>query len=252
MSLVLSSTKVSRLASLRADLSDDFPNIAFLDCALMKNEKTEIWKSGADSGQSFLVVTHTPFNFILGEYTQSELTGYINILKEKQYPNLVFANKSTLPDVNSNFKVHKRIYYSSWSDEGFHLPVLDSLKFSVEEIDENHLSQCAWVNRVSEVYGDSEGYLESGYGYCALLDDKIISEVHGVIGTNVVEVGTTTLDDYRGQNLSSFMIYVMSKNMFAKGYKLSLSHDETNPASKRLAEKTGYKNPKEYYLYSYE
>src|SRR5262249_17001093 len=97
-------------------------------------------------------------------------------------------------------------------------------------------------------YGSAENYLKNGISF--ILYDKtqscVASEAHGVIAGDLVEVGTITRENYRGQKLSTIVCNKLIREAVQRGLHPIWTCEKANIASRRVAEHQGMDIAMEY------
>lgn len=123
------------------------------------------------------------------------------------------------------------------------------LGWQVQPIDSSLLSRTAWGEGIITQFGNVEGYLRYGLGYCLLNDDIIVSEAWvGPISGGVREISVETHAPYRGKGCGAMVCAHAIGVCEAAGYQTYWNTARQNVASARLARKLGYGEPREYRL----
>ena len=149
----------------------------------------------------------------------------------------------------------------AFSSESLDVAKLEKIKgqlsenFNIERIDLPRAQQIADAkNEMSEdhMFGfrSPEDFVERGFGYCALEDQKIVCIASaGVVCSKGIEIQINTDKKYRGQGLASAVGAALILESLEKG--IDPNWDAASEISAGLAKKLGYTPEDEYDMYFY-
>jgi len=124
--------------------------------------------------------------------------------------------------------------------------------FTLRRMDAALLERCAWRSVVVAACGSVERFLEVGLGWCAMHGDEVASEAYAVFrGRTHYEIGVFTPRRRRGQGLVIPTCARLIRACSDAGYGVYWSCDASNLASRRAAEKLGFRDPRPYRYFWY-
>lgn len=122
----------------------------------------------------------------------------------------------------------------------------------VRVMDLDILRRCLWHREVIAALADEEAFLREGIGLCLMRGDEILCEAYGLFrGEGTVEIGSITRPDARGRGLSPILCAHVVTTCRSGGYEAYGSCDIDNIASRRVAEKLGFRRSTRYSFWTY-
>lgn len=95
---------------------------------------------------------------------------------------------------------------------------------------------------ISNTWGGPAGLAESGYGWGAFVDGRLVSVAATfLLGNETEDLGVVTESSYRGRGLACACAARLCQDVRRRGRKSSWSTSTDNHASLRVAEKLGFK-----------
>ena len=246
----------------KAVIEGNNPGWIFADS--IKSPKTAVvWSKGI---QGF---------YFVGDHNNPEFNNYINDhIDKKIIPRAIKENLdrfefsgenekwcSKLEEIFANRELNKskqmiyKFNYNQW--DNYQKRELND-KFRLRKIDAELLSDSKIENLdyiISEIlrwWGSFEKYLEKTFGYCTILDNKIVSYcICNFVYDNTHTIGIETLKGYRRKGLSQSAAEAFVEECIAKKLNPHWECMESNLASRALAEKLKFNRERVYSLYSF-
>ena len=114
--------------------------------------------------------------------------------------------------------------------------------YVVRQIDADIIAQ---MHGLADVWGSNESFLAHGFGFCVLLDGKVVSSCQTVfVADGHAETGVHTEEPYRRQGLATLVACAYLEHCIANGIR-AVWQCYYNVASANLAEKLGFANRRE-------
>lgn len=187
-------------------------------------------------------------------------------IKMKDYVNKFFfiihdSNWVTvIPTLFPNSIIDTRKYYTfkemkhtNWRER---LPEM----YSIHKIDEEFLKSEVSMNPrllegwIRELYGTQEKFLQRGFGYCLVYQDKEIASYNFINyineGRDRVEMGIVTETQFQRKGLSKLLVSATLEHCLNEGItKIGWHTNEKNIASQKTAESIGFVLDRDYNLF---
>ncbi|MHA1552608.1 MAG: GNAT family N-acetyltransferase [Candidatus Heimdallarchaeaceae archaeon] len=203
------------------------------------------------------------------EFNQSVKTEvYEDIIptKMKDYVNKFFyivhdSNwLAVVPIIFPNSVIDSRKYYLF--DEMKHTDWLEKLPemYSIHKIDEEFLNSEVSMNPrllegwIRELYGTQEKFLQRGFGFCLVYQDKEIASYNFINyineGRDRVEMGIVTETQFQRKGFSKLLVSATLEHCLQEGItKIGWHTNEKNIASQKIAESVGFVLDRDYNIF---
>lgn len=129
---------------------------------------------------------------------------------------------------------------------------LDDSTYKVKRIDKNMIEKSTEFTEqyYKEYWGSKEVFLEHGFGFCILQDEKVAAECVSIFKSDqFAEIDIATHLDYQGKGLARLVATYFIEHCIQNGITPCWDCDMDNIPSQRLASKLGFGHPLEYVLY---
>lgn len=237
----------------------NYPNVAFVYGIIEGKIPGEIWVDNKIKPKVCLIICNDncPYCFIAGNLDPLIFTEFFCLLQSKDVVKLVCEPSShdnqidfskygfiSIPRVQYRYKhTNPEAIKEQVNESSFHLKQITNKEL---------LDKCMWKSLVLDVYKDANQYLKYGLGY--ILEDphndQVASEAHGVIGENLIEVGTVTHEHYRKRHLSTLVCNRLICSAIKAGLHPMWTCDESNLPSNLIAKHQGMDDSKKYIFYT--
>ena len=186
--------------------------------------------------------------------------------KMKNYANKFFfivhaPNWATvIPTIFPNSVIDSRKYYTF--DEMKHTDWRERLPeiYSIHKIDEEFLNSDVSMNPrllegwIKELYGTQEKFLQRGFGFCLVYQDKEIASYNFINYINEirdrVEMGIVTETQFQRKGLSKLLVSATLEHCLREGItKIGWHTNGKNIASRKTAESVGFVLNREYNIF---
>jgi GNAT superfamily N-acetyltransferase len=122
----------------------------------------------------------------------------------------------------------------------------------IRPIDRQLLQRCEWRSDVEFYCGSLDGFLANEMGLCLIHGDEIMVEAYvSSFGDTHAEIGAVTRAAYRGHGYAPIICAYLIQACEQRGYQAYWSCDAENQASKRVAQKLGFRQKKAYQILEY-
>lgn len=143
----------------------------------------------------------------------------------------------------------QRVYKSAANPQGYDKVLLPK-PYSLHQIDRSFILSVKNGNAISnpeflieyieQFWGSLENFLNLGYGYAAVAEEKVIS--YGITSSlydKTYAIGVETLEQHRRKGLACTLVNVLFKELYSKGCNIWWDCMDSNIASQKTAESTG-------------
>ena len=115
---------------------------------------------------------------------------------------------------------------------------INNTEYQLLPVTKKNIHLCNWYALFISICGDMENYHKSCIGLILWDKDneRVASEAHGVVANDLVEIGTTTHEAYRGKKLSTIVCNRLIQDSIKQGLHPIWTCDESNMASRKVAE----------------
>jgi RimJ/RimL family protein N-acetyltransferase len=124
--------------------------------------------------------------------------------------------------------------------------------FTLRRIDGEILAQSGLEDLAEEIafhWGSLDTFVDKAVGYCVLHDGCVVSWCYvQALGNKAQTIDIWTSSDHRGQALGTAVGSAVIHHCLAQGYTPFWFNDEANLASRRLAERLGFRYEGDLYL----
>ena len=111
----------------------------------------------------------------------------------------------------------------------------------IERIDSCILSVIKGRITPSFSWNSKERFLENGFGYAALEQEKIAAAAFtAAISSEEIDIGVETKEEYRRRGFAHFLVDEMCREILAQGKRPVWAHAEQNIASGKIARDSGF------------
>lgn len=234
--------------------TSDYPNLPLIQAVVQHKIPGKIWVNSTQSPNACLVATNAPYCFAAGEINVDNLPGFVAALHAKKVIKLACPQSQSLEEVFSelNFKAVDRIQYKQTDFNK--LRALSSFQmprsYIIKKITKELFELCNWKDLMISIYGSADNYIKYGHGFCILDNETVASEAHGIVGDNLVELGTITHSDYRKQGLSALVCAYLAQYCASKNLTSIWTCDAENHGSSAVARKIGLDEDRKYIFWS--
>lgn len=237
----------------------NYPNIAFVYGIIEGKIPGEIWVDNKEIPKVCLIICNgnTPYCFIGGQLSPVVFTDFFSLLQAKDFVKLVCEPSSHDNQIDFGqygFKSIPRVQYRYKNIKPEAIKEYENKSdFRLQQInDKQILDECTWNSLLINVYGDADHYLKFGLGFVLQdpINGQVVSEAHGVIGDNLIEVGTITQENYRRRNLSTIVCNQLIRSAIKEGRHPMWTCDASNEASNKIAQHQGMDDSKNYTFYT--
>jgi hypothetical protein len=158
-----------------------------------------------------------------------------------------FSQQLQLPegvdDSNSGFE------FMEYHPQGdFQLPANRQFR----RLDADLFARCSWHDVVLGSFGTIENLFTNGLGICLMDGEEICSEAYAIyLGAGKFEIGIVTNEKYRRQGCGYLACRHLFKLLEERGYEPHWSYLGGNVGSPALAQKLGFRKPREYGWFHY-
>lgn len=217
----------------------DYPNLAFVYGIVDRILPGKIWVDNEGMPNVCLIMSNVPYCFIAGNLNKEIFEEFYNVLKEKELVKLVCESNQIdfsqygfmlIPRLQYRYKLQEANIYENTSN------------YSLEEINSQEtLNKCTWGAFIAAIYGNASNYLNSSMGFILWdpVKKQVASEAHAIIGKNLIEIGTITHENYRGQGLSTIVCNQVIRLGIKKGLHPIWTCDQSNVSSNKIAQHQG-------------
>ena len=240
-----------------------YPNLAFIYAVIEKKIKGEVWVDNINNPQAALVV-YGFYIFISGKITKKIFDEFYFIIREKikflekmssnvkASLSLVCPQEMMESPVNFEefgFVSVPRIEYE-YKNNSSPSEYKNNSEYDSISIDKDNVSHCLWYRFIGNIYeGDNAGH-HLGY----MLWDKqsrcVVSEAHGVVGGDLVEIGTTTNPSYEKKGFATNICARLIVEAGKKGLRPIWSCNRDNIPSNKTAKRLGMEVRQEYLFHN--
>ena len=120
-------------------------------------------------------------------------------------------------------------------------------------IDSAWFDLCRLRDNCVSFFGTAERALESGFGFCLVKDQQLLSEAFAAASSlGMIEIGTETGEGFRRRGYATICCAHLIRACEARGYKTYWNCAKDNPASAALARSMGYKTEMEFRYVVYD
>ncbi|KYG39325.1 GNAT family N-acetyltransferase [Bacillus gaemokensis] len=129
---------------------------------------------------------------------------------------------------------------------------LDDSTYKVMRIDKNIVEKSTEFTEryYKEYWGSKEVFLNNGFGFYIIHDQKVVIECVSIFRSNVfAEIDIATDSDYQGRGLARLVATYFIEHCIQNGVTPCWDCNMDNMPSQRLASKLGFDQPVEYTLY---
>jgi RimJ/RimL family protein N-acetyltransferase len=217
-------------------------------------------------GRRTVILSGEESNIEFNKSVKTEVYGKIIPKKMKNYVNKFFyivhdPNWVTvIPTIFPNSIIDSRKYYifnemkhTDWRER---LPKM----YSIHKIDEEFLNSEVSMNPrllegwIRELYGTQEKFLQRGFGYCLVYQNKEIASYNFINYINEkrdrVEMGIVTETQFQRKGLSKLLVYATLEHCLNEGItKIGWHTNSQNIASQKTAESVGFVLNRDYDIY---
>ncbi|MFD6825495.1 GNAT family N-acetyltransferase [Streptomyces sp. NPDC060085] len=231
-------------------IGDEYPNLAFVFGVLEGKLPGRVYVRNGDADvRTALVVTDSPFCFLLGSASEDMQHEVLNLLRVRRGAKLIYPKGVPVCDELSgrHFEKVTRCHFTLPNPRSA-LPEIETPSgYSLHRIDSKNFDKLNWKDAVLGIFGSSQRYLEQGYGFCLLHDGQVVSETHGVVGSKYVELGIHTHPDYRGRGLPLSIMTEAARMGHEIGLRTIVSCDRETTGTISIARRLGMR-----FDYSYD
>lgn len=146
----------------------------------------------------------------------------------------------------------KRLSFSYEKNKISQVINFPSDKFSIKEIDEEVITSSMEFNKdyYTEYWGTITNFSENGFGFCILHKGQVVSECTSIFYSDtLIELDIVTHKEYRGLGLATIIGKAFIDHSFQKNLIPRWDCDVSNISSIKLAQKLGFREPKEYSVF---
>lgn len=211
--------------------------------------------------KSVLIGTNSGIYFVGGEVDNLNFNNFLfKLYRHRKNNNLRFSLFSTskkwscviMSQLKDEIKQLNRFSFEHNFDKKIDKKVVLSSEYSIEKIDAEIINKSMEFNEdyYKEYWGSTSNFIEKGFGFCILQNEKVISECTAIFSSlEFAEIDIITHKDYRGKGLAgiiatSFIKYCLKKNIIPKW-----DCDVSNESSIKLAGKLGFVTPIKYSIF---
>ncbi len=211
--------------------------------------------------KSVLIGTNSGIYFVGGEVDNWDLNNHLFELyrhrKNKKSRFTLFSSSSKwnyviMNQLKAEIKHLSRFSFDYNFDKEIDGTMLLSSEYSIEKINGEIIKNSLKFNEdyYKEYWGSISNFLENGFGFSILHNEKIVSECSSIFSSQeYAEIDIITHKDYRGKGLAiiiatSFIEYCLKIGIIPKW-----DCDVTNESSIKLAGKLGFVKPVEYSVF---
>ena len=184
------------------------------------------------------------FGYISGIPSQEFLSDvYAKMLSEQKDRRLVLItdNERTIhffEDKDVQMDVRVEYFYDPGASNVYSSK---SNKFQIEQISEENISKIRGRIIPSFSWEDRESFLKRGFGYIALEGENVCAVAFSsAISSEEIDIGVETLEEYRGNGLSSTLARRMCAHIISIGKQPVWAHASSNIGSKKTALACGF------------
>jgi RimJ/RimL family protein N-acetyltransferase len=217
----------------------------------------------ADSSlpKTILIETYNGVYFVGGSENNEEFNQHlINLYRQRKSQNVRFTLFSSGEKWDSLIKdqlrneVKQLHRYSYNFVGGKELSSVHELPrdYCIRRITPELIDKSLEFNRkyYEEYWGSVQNFIDRGFGYCILHNEKIVSECTSIFcSSKYTEIDIATSDSYRGQGLATVLAKIFIKNSLENNLIPGWDCDVSNNSSIRLALNLGFTNPNEYSIF---
>jgi hypothetical protein len=244
----------SKYENVRKLFHKNYPNLPEIFAVIEHFIPGKIFVDNELEPKFCLVITNSPYCFVTGEVSENIFQECFELLKEKQIVKLVVEPNPQFDLSRFGFVPVSRRQYR-YKDIHSKIPQYENgssyLVKKIENIETFELSM--WKSLMTAIFGSAENYLKNGMGFILWdSNNKIIaSESHGIPSKELIEVGTITHENYRGQKLSTILCNHLIRHAIEKKLNPVWSCDDANFISWKVAEKQGMDELIKYTFYTW-
>lgn len=229
----------------------NYPNLPFILAIIEHILPGQIWVDHAQKPVCCLVITGGPYCFLAGEITKELLQKCLALLEGKQLIKLVIEPVPLFDVSILGLTSCLRRQYKGIPRE---LPIYaNSNSYLIKKII-NHATfdLCQWKPLITDIFGSAENYFKNGLGFIFwdTTHQKVVSEAHGIPSKTLLEIGTITHANYRGQQLSTLLCNHLIRYAIERQLIPVWSCDEDNIGSWKVAEKQGWTHFRHYIFHT--
>ncbi|WP_017153907.1 GNAT family N-acetyltransferase [Bacillus bingmayongensis] len=129
---------------------------------------------------------------------------------------------------------------------------LDGSTYKVMRIDRNIIGKSTEFTEqyFKEYWGFTEAFLNHGFGFCILQDQKVVAECVSIFrGNSFAEIDIATHPDHQGKGLARLVAIYFIEHCIQNVITPCWDCNIDNISSQKLANKLGFDHPVEYVLY---
>ncbi|OQA35629.1 MAG: GNAT acetyltransferase [Candidatus Dependentiae bacterium ADurb.Bin331] len=230
-----------------SSLIHELPNQTLIDGIKQAIHASQIYK---ENGDSLFIKSNAHYAYLAGEYDDSQLNEIINELAPYQKISLICQEKYHTFFLEHGYSLQPRIEFE-FTGAGKKIRRECPAGFTVVPIKTLELfKKCLWFEFISKLYGSSENFLNTGFGF-ALVDDQgnPIAEAYAALLSNqACEIGVITHLEHRSKGFSTLVVHHMICECLKRGLQPHWSCNAENVASRSVAHKSGF-TIKRYYAF---
>ncbi|PFK35746.1 GNAT family N-acetyltransferase [Bacillus cereus] len=129
---------------------------------------------------------------------------------------------------------------------------VDDVTYEIKRINKSIVEESTEFSELyyKEYWESKELFLEHGFGFCILQDQKVVAECVSIFKSDqFAEIDIATHPDYQGKGLARLVATYFIEHCIQNGITPCWDCDMDNIPSQRLASKLGFDHPVEYVLY---
>lgn len=242
--------------NVRTLFDKDYPNLAFVYGIIEGSLPGEVWVDQHEKPSVCLITSRSPYCFISGLLNPTIFAEFYNILKTKDNVKLVCEEQSHENLINFSSYGFQSVARVQYRFRDINSQAVKSYENNTRYVlcpitEKSILDSCLWKNLVVSIFGSSNNYLEKGAGFVLQdpKDQQVASESHGVIGGDLIEIGTITHHDHQSRGLSTIVCNELIRSAIKKGLHPIWTCDQANTPSNRVAQHQGMDEVKPYTFY---
>jgi len=222
-----------------------YPNLAFVYGVIEGRLPGRVW--ARQEGQGFsacLIATEAPFCFAAGALDRETLDAMLELLKKRQVFTFVYPPGLDIGEAAARHGLAEgeRLQFGAKRGEdpggAFETPS----PFELARIDGELYQKSNWRDAVHGIFGPPSNFVENHYGFGLLLEGRLISEAHGVVGGGLVEFGAFTLAEYRRAGLSNVACAAVKSHGAKLGLRVVATCDAGKAASIAICRRIGLRD----------
>lgn len=212
------------------------------------------------SPKSVLIGTNSGIYFVGGEVDNLDFNKFLfELYRHRKNNKLRFSLFSTsekwncaiMNQLKDEIKQLSRFSFEH-TDKEIDRKVALSSEYTIEKINKEIIKKSLEFNEdyYKEYWGSTSNFIEKGFGFCILHNEKVISECSAIFSSQeFAEIDIITHKDYRGKGLAAITATAFIEFCLESGIIPKWDCDVSNDSSIKLAGKLGFVTPVNYSIF---